>query len=238
MTELWMAITLGVAGSLHCAAMCGPLVAAVRRGALARAGDDMRATAWFGRAQGAAYHGARVTMYAAMGVVAGAMGRAAAFGGIGRGLAVASGLVLMAIAMQRISGSAAGVSRVGRAIARAMTTVRRVGQTRPLAAAALAGGLNGLLPCGLVYAALTAAISTGRPLAAATFMIGFGLATTPVLAAVWIMSRAPALPSLAARRFLAPAAVALVGLLLIARGVLPEHGAMAAHHHAQDVGRP
>jgi hypothetical protein len=51
------------------------------------------------------------------------------------------------------------------------------------------------------------------------------------------MSRAPALPSQAARRFLAPAAVALVGLLLIARGVMPEHAAMAVHHH-HDATRP
>jgi sulfite exporter TauE/SafE len=231
MTDLWMAIALGAAGSLHCAAMCGPLVATVRRGALARTVDETRATAWLGRAQGIAYHGTRVAVYGAMGLIAGAIGRVVTFGGLGRGLAVASGLVLIAMATQRISGSVAGVSRVGRAIARAMATVRRVAQTRPLAAAALAGGLNGLLPCGLVYAALTAAVSTGRPLVAATFMIGFGLATTPVLAAVWIMSRAPALPSQAARRFLAPAAVALVGLLLIARGVLPEHAAMAVHHH-------
>jgi sulfite exporter TauE/SafE len=231
MTDFWMAIALGAAGSLHCAAMCGPLVATVRRGVLARAVDETRATAWLGRAQGVAYHGTRVAVYGAMGVVAGAIGRVATFGGLGRGLAVASGLVLVAMAMQRVSGNVAGVSRVGRAIGRAMATVRRMGQTRPLAAAALAGGLNGLLPCGLVYAALTAALSTGRPLAAATFMIGFGLATTPVLAAVWIMSRAPALPIPAARRFLAPAAVALVGLLLIARGVAPEHGAMTAHHH-------
>jgi sulfite exporter TauE/SafE len=229
-----MAIALGAAGSLHCAAMCGPLVATVRRGALGRAADGTQEAAWIGRAQGVMYHGARVAMYGVMGAAAGAIGRVATFGGAGRGLAIASGLVLIAMATQRVAGPAFGGSRVGRAIARAMATVRRVARARPLSAAALAGGLNGLLPCGLVYAALTAAVSTGRPLAAATFMIAFGLATTPVLAAVWVMSRAPALPSQAARRFLAPAAVALVGLLLIARGVAPDSG---AHRH-HEVGLP
>ncbi len=231
MTDLWMAIGLGAAGSLHCAAMCGPLVTTVQRGALMPAATSARTAAGLGSVQGLAYHGTRVAIYAVLGAAAGAIGQAVTIGGLGRWLAVASGLALIAMAMQRAGGSAAGASRVGRTIAAAMTTVRRLGQTRPLAAAALAGGLNGLLPCGLVYAALTAAISTGRPLAAATFMIGFGLATTPVLTAVWIMSRALALPTPAARRLLAPAAVALVGLLLIARGVLPEHAAMAAHHH-------
>jgi sulfite exporter TauE/SafE len=233
-----MAIALGAAGSLHCAAMCGPLVVTVRRGALGRAADETQRPAWIGRAQGMAYHGARVAVYTAMGIAAGAIGQVVTFGGFGRGLAIASGLVLIAMAMPRAGGGVIGVSFVGRAIARAMAPVRRLGRTRPLIAAALAGGLNGLLPCGLVYAALTTAISTGRPLAAATFMIAFGLATTPVLAAIWILSRAPARPSQAARRFLAPAAVALVGLLLIARGVAPEHGAMAAHHHAPQVERP
>ena len=41
----------------------------------------------------------------------------------------------------------------------------------------LLGVLNGILPCGMVYAALIAAIISGTPLLSATSMLFFGLGT-------------------------------------------------------------
>lgn len=45
----------------------------------------------------------------------------------------------------------------------------------------LGGMLNGLLPCGLVYGALLASLSTGTAEGPVWFMIGFGGSTAPVL---------------------------------------------------------
>ena len=49
----------------------------------------------------------------------------------------------------------------------------------------LALGLaNGLLPCGLVYAALAVATAAGDIIHAVLFMVGFGLGTVPALLAL------------------------------------------------------
>ena len=103
------------------------------------------------------------------------------------------------------------------------------------------GALNGLLPCGLLYAALTAAAGFGNVWQSMLFMGVFAAGTTPVLAMIAmaggsITARAPHM-----MRRATPAALAIVGVLLIVRGVRPPHEAHAAgptratvtqpHHH-------
>lgn len=44
-----------------------------------------------------------------------------------------------------------------------------------------AGMLNGLIPCGMVYLALATALNTGNMSSGATFMLLFGLGTTPLM---------------------------------------------------------
>src|SRR5690606_12610000 len=45
----------------------------------------------------------------------------------------------------------------------------------------MAGMLNGLLPCGMVYLALASALSSGSLLNGAQFMVLFGLGTLPLM---------------------------------------------------------
>ena len=179
-------LLLGVSGSVHCAAMCGPLVA-VADGAAARQGGSSR---WRGRAM---YHGGRMGVYALLGAAAGASGAAIEGRGFGRGLAVAAGLALMVQACVA-AGAARGVAysgpgtaashRLAGAVSRAAGWLRRHGLARP----SVMGALNGLLPCGLVYAALIAASGIGGVSAALSLMIGFGLGTLPALLGVGMVS--------------------------------------------------
>jgi sulfite exporter TauE/SafE len=94
------------------------------------------------------------------------------------------------------------------------------------------GCANGLLPCGLLYAALATAIALGSVAKSIAFMTGFGLGTVPVLLAVTIS--ATSLPLLWRRRLrlAGPAVMIAAGTLLIARGVLP---AAPAHHHGAAI---
>jgi sulfite exporter TauE/SafE len=93
--------------------------------------------------------------------------------------------------------------------------------------------LNGLLPCGLLYAAIGAAAGLGDFRSALGFMAAFAVGTLPIFGVLACSAQAllPWLPA-GARRAV-PAALAIVGVLLIARGVAPPsaHAAMAAHHH-------
>lgn len=208
---------LGVAGSAHCAAMCGPLVmlAGARRfppGASSTAG-------WVGRAL--RYHGGRVLVYGALGALAGAAGGAAARAGFGRALAMIAGVALLVqagAALPRVSaGRLAGwlAGSVARLVAAVAAWLRRRGVQGSFAL----GALNGLLPCGLVYAAMTAAAGLGSLPQAVGFMLAFGLGTAPVLVLVGLASGAITARVPVRIRRAAPAVLAIVGLLLIVRGL-------------------
>ena len=235
-------LVLGVAGSAHCAAMCGPLALAIRaRAAGAPApGGPGRVTLF------ALYHGARIATYAAAGLLAGAAGHALAALGLGRWLAIGAGLALVigAAASLGVVRRLPPSSLIGTWLAHAARTARRVSDGHPALGALLAGALNAWLPCGMVYAALAAAAALGRSGEAALFMALFGAGTLPALAACWALADAIA-PALRRRlRFATPVALAAVGILLIARG-LPAaalahggHGIPAAPHAHVHVHTP
>ncbi len=81
------------------------------------------------------------------------------------------------------------------------------------------GGLNGILPCGLVYESLLIAGASGNPWVGALGMFTFGLATLPALVVFGVGAQ---MISLKVRKYLFWAGgvfVILIGILLILRGV-------------------
>jgi len=227
MTELLAGFLLGVAGSVHCAAMCGPLVLAFR---------PLRTP---GRV--AMYHATRVTVYAGGGLISAAVGYTSQAMGLGRILSIAAGVALLLLAVGRAGlavgpGVGAGpgpapaiANRAWRAFADLMRILQRRAADRPVIGVIAAGAANALLPCGLVYAALAAATAFGTTASAVSFMLSFGLGTVPMLAIISALARSVP-PGLRLRlRFAAPLALAALGLLLIARGTMSP--AMHVHMH-------
>jgi sulfite exporter TauE/SafE len=206
MTHLLAGMLLGLAGSLHCVGMCGPLLLFVEG---ARRSVQMRGCFF-------AHHAGRLTVYGLLGAAAGWSGDAIARAGWRNGLAIAAGLVLIAQASGWL-GRIVGVAPA-RWIGRLTAGARPLAPAHPLARSAAFGVLNGLLPCGLVYAALAAAAGLGNTAAAIMFVAGFGVGTLPVFVLLsW--SATAFLPQARGRLAkAAPIALALVGLLLIARG--------------------
>lgn len=270
MSELFAGLLLGAAGSLHCVAMCGPLLVALRQGSGAAGRPQARPALWQAMAL---HHVGRLSAYAALGAIAGLVGRGVSMAGWSRGLAIASGAALLLAAWRRARGGAidawmgtgarvrsssriasrsafdrcsnrvrGAAAAIGRWPMAAASRAAAHAQRHPRAGRLLLGAINGLLPCGLVYAALTAAIALGSVPRAAAFMVLFGIGTTPLLAALAIfVSRlsAPASPRL---RFAAPVAIALVGLLLIGRGLQSAgahaHGGAPAAERADRADAP
>ncbi|MEO8070411.1 MAG: sulfite exporter TauE/SafE family protein [Acidobacteriota bacterium] len=235
MTWAWAGLALGFVGSVHCAAMCGPFVAAVRRGVYV--GGDTGDRAWRHAAvEGALYQLSRVGTYGALGSIAGAIGQTVLVGVIGRSLAIGLGLWFLAMGSGLFAGRLVpGRGAVVRAIAPALAFVRRHRLRHPHAAAAAGGIVNGFLPCGLVYAALAAAVATGRPLDAAAFMLAFGAGTLPMMTALWTATRLAPVIAPRLHRFAVPVALSLVGLLLLGRGVLPAGAVVGQHAHQMHV---
>jgi hypothetical protein len=211
MIPLAAGLLFGVAGSVHCVSMCGPLVLLGRRSGAAFA----------------VYHASRIAVYVVLGAMAGWTGAAIDDAAWRGSVAMAAGLLLIGQALG-LGGGRVGVP-VGRwigAIARRLGAMPRV-MGRPLARAASLGMVNGLLPCGLLYAGLIAAAGLGSVPAATGFMAGFGVGAVPALGALAYSAQFAWPKTSVLLRRAAPIALAIVGLMLILRGLPQPWG-----HHA------
>lgn len=206
--EWGLAIALGLVGSLHCAAMCGPLMLALPVPARGAGGFIA------GRV---VYQAGRVTTYCLLGLAAGLAGQAVSLAGFQRWLSISLGVAVLLgfLLSKRLAVSATVVRLVGR-LKQAMSAQLRERSHRSLA---LLGMLNGLLPCGLVYVALAGAVAVGGLAEAVIYMALFGLGTTPAMLAIGLSGKMfPPAWRFKLRRAM-PAGVFLVAGLLILRGM-------------------
>lgn len=211
------ALAAGLAGSLHCALMCGPLAAAARPHG-APAGRPL-----------VAWHLGRTAAYAAVGAALGLAGQ-----GIASALAervqpvlpwlMAAGLAASAFELGRRLPSVPALSAVARRIAGLGARLGATGRAFALGAA------TPLLPCGLLWGIFLAAVGAGTPLGGSLVMVGFGVGSTPGLAAVqagtaW-SGRYPRVETVLRRAIPLLAAALLVWRALM---VPAAHGAPACH---------
>ncbi|MFN7750541.1 MAG: sulfite exporter TauE/SafE family protein [Cyclobacteriaceae bacterium] len=204
----YTAAILGLAGSLHCAGMCSPLMLAVAR---------VQPFAF----TKVVYNSGRVLVYALLGALAASAGSVFNLAAYQQVISLALGLGLLLIAVgwwRKIQ--VPGVS----AAARWLTVLIK----RPFAhflsrksyaATFVLGMLNGLLPCGLTLMALTYTFVLPGAREGVFFMILFGLGTWPVMVGLtalfgrfanrlgWVRSHALAI------------ALSLSAILLISRGI-------------------
>lgn len=172
-------LTLGLVGGFaHCVGMCSPFVLFVSRryGPPEGTRSALASHIW--------YSGGRIAMYAALGAVAGAMGRVVEVAGTSFGLpriaAALAGAVLVVWALASLLDlrawyRARGVSFVPLAHLSGSTARRMMGH--PLTF----GLFLGLLPCGLLYSALVGAVARGNAVDGAVALAVFGLGTAPAL---------------------------------------------------------
>lgn len=184
-TVIASAFVAGLAGGAHCAAMCGGLVGA----ACGRHAGGASRSAWWGRAL--AYNAGRIASYTAAGALAGGLG-AAGLSLRGTPLTQQALLATMSLSLVLFALYLAGVAPFVRAIESAGAVLWRRIQPHsrrflPADSMPRAFGLGvvwGWLPCGMVYAALIAALATAEPLHGALVMAAFGLGTLPNLLAI------------------------------------------------------
>jgi sulfite exporter TauE/SafE len=202
---LLTAFILGLAGSLHCAGMCGPLalmLPVVGKGSAAFAVSRC------------VYNLGRVATYCVLGAMAGVFGEALAFAGFQRWLSLLAGFFLLAgLLFTRFSGTQFGVGLVAWIKSAFGSLLRKRSYSGLLAL----GAANGLLPCGLVYVAATAAATTAQVREAAEYMFAFGIGTLPMMLAIPLAGRS--LNSRFNFQRVVPLSIALVAVILIFRGL-------------------
>ena len=206
--DFGIALALGLLGSLHCAAMCGPLM-------LTLPVPPGGPTSFIvGRS---VYQLGRVTTYCLLGLIAGLVGQSIFLAGLQRTLSIGLGLAILFgfLIAKKVSLSAPIVRLVG-VLKTAMAAQLRQRSFRSLA---LLGMLNGLLPCGLVYVAVAGAVARGNLFSGVLFMLIFGLGTLPMMLGIGLSGRIfPSTWRMKMRRAI-PAGVFLLAGLLILRGL-------------------
>lgn len=211
--------------SAHCVGMCGGFVLALDRGGrrfLPRVAVQLA----FLAGKACTY----VLLGAIVGIAGGAIVRSGALGAAQAALAAVTGILMIWAGLQ-IAGIVRElpVSRFfgpGSAYGRA---VRAVGNARGAAAPFAMGSLAGLLPCPLVYAFLSAALSTGGVFEAMGTMAVLGAASAPALLSVVVLGAT--LSPLARARLvrIGGLVVVLLGVVTLLRGIAPQW--LDAHLH-------
>jgi len=172
MEFVWAALVLGLAGSLHCIGMCGPLVTAVHA---AHGKTDW----WYKKAL---YHFGRISVYALLGLITGSVGQAFVALGFQQWVAIGAGVFMMLFLAWP-----AGMNGLKRGpfkwVAWLKSRFASLIQKKNAGTQLTLGALNGLLPCGLVYVALAASMALTDAWKGAAFMALFGLGTIPSLLA-------------------------------------------------------
>lgn len=210
MLMLFTAFVMGAVGSLHCIGMCGPLALSL----------PVVAPQPFARfLYTLLYNLGRVVTYAAMGAVFGIIGLSFAIAGFQQVLSIGLGVaILLYIAWPGKWLFLKGSGFMQKHFTNLRARLAALFQQKNYQSLFFIGLLNGLLPCGLLYLALAAAVSTGSSLKSSFFMAAFGLGTLPLM---WTLSFFGSLAGNSTRKKLKliyPYMMAFVACLLIMRG--------------------
>jgi sulfite exporter TauE/SafE len=218
---LLAAVVLGFAGSLHCAGMCSPL---------AFAALSNSRSAWLHRVL---YNFGRILTYCVLGAAVSAAG------------------VLLSVTLQYVISIVLGVALLFLGITgnnfkapvlaplRALTSFLKTQfsgflQDKKHSSIFAMGVLNGLLPCGLTFLALTSCIALQSSIEGFVFMAAFGAGTLPVM-----LGFVSILPLLTRRLNFSAARLSSImliaaGCLLIVRVFLVDPG---SHQPVQEAGQ-
>jgi sulfite exporter TauE/SafE len=177
---LTSALLLGAFGSVHCLGMCGGIAGAFGQTTATGSGRTVLPRM-------SLYSFGRITSYSIAGAIVGLLGEAfTALTGLTVFLRLLTGLLILACGLHVVGAwnGLAAIERVGMRFWRRLAPhAKRIGRPDRGWKIFALGLLWGWLPCGLVYAALLGAASTGSAPVGAAFMAAFGLGTLPALLA-------------------------------------------------------
>jgi len=212
-----MAFATGLLGGFgHCVGMCGPIV-----GSLALATGPLGARrSMVGQL---AYHGGRITTYAALGAAMGLTGSfvnvAGRLAGVQQVVGVAAGVLMILVGLGAVGLSAALKRLEARASARVVTLVRGVLEGGGPGRLYPTGLALGILPCGLSWTIFLGAAGTGSPIEGLLLALAFGLGTVPALLLVGAAGTVLGARARGLLYRLGGVLVAVLGGMLVARGL-------------------
>ncbi len=206
------AIILGFTTSFHCIGMCGPI-------ALSLGLSKKQATNYY--LQNILYQLGRVFTYTIMGLLLGLLGKSFQLIGFQSYLSIFSGIVLMTMAFFSFGGKdfASKIKPISKILLKIKMKLGKYLQKTDVVSRFTTGVLNGFLPCGMVYAALTAALAANGVVQSALFMMFFGLGTIPFMFAIVLLGDVINLSFRNRVMKIVPIFIFLMGFFFVLRGL-------------------
>lgn len=163
---------MGFFGSIHCAVMCGPLLIAIQ---------GNQGVSWIQTVNKLLYQSGRILTYGAIGCIVGMIGTLTVVQGGQQMLSIVTGAILLALGLFYMLGKKSkGLAQVQTKAVQPFVKLMSRWLYRP-GGSFVAGVLNGILPCGMVYMALASAMNADGMWNSLLFMVLFGLGTLPLM---------------------------------------------------------
>jgi uncharacterized protein len=237
--EVGIMLSLGLISSLHCAQMCGPIVVTYSLASIQ--GGATAPSRWASLPGHLAYNAGRILTYAVLGAAAGVLGQSMTWmgrlAGFSHTASLVGGVALIVggIAMMGWLPKLAALGQSSAAVTSRFLRPLRELLTSPKLSRRFSLGLAlGLLPCGLIYAALVKSLAAGSALGGALSMLAFGLGTAVSLLAIGVLSTSFRGRLMRWSSQIAAVAVIVMGVVLLWRASMPaifSAGGCALHGH-------
>jgi sulfite exporter TauE/SafE len=209
---LYSAILLGLVSSLHCMGMCGPIALMLP---FAQSNPEKKAL------QLMAYHVGRIASYATIGLIFGAIGRGFYLAGFQQRLSIFAGIsiIIMTLLPEKAVAKYNFSRPIFKVVSAIKTTLGSQFKKQSFRAIFTIGLLNGLLPCGMVYAALFGALAMQDVGLGSLYMALFGIGTIPLMSVIVYAQRFVTLSVRSTIQKVIPYAMAVIGILFVMRGM-------------------
>ncbi|MFM7090463.1 MAG: sulfite exporter TauE/SafE family protein [Bacteroidota bacterium] len=208
------AFLIGLAGSVHCVGMCGPLALAIPG-----ASKDKGFTFFL---RTIAYQISRISGYGVLGLIVGFFSQGMQFTGVQPYFSLLSGILLLFLGFFGIIPEVNAFSKypiiqhfqvkINRIIGTVMTNEH-------FSTPFVLGFLNAMLPCGMIYIALGTGLSSGNMSEAALYLISFGLGTLPLMFLVSLSGQFLSLQMRRSWQKTIPIIFMISGIILIYKGM-------------------
>jgi uncharacterized protein len=202
---------LGVISSFHCIGMCGPLALSLPMAHYSTSQKVMGILL---------YNLGRVVTYSFLGILFGFLGRQIFIAGYQQVFSIATGsLVLLFFILSCLHKKVRRVRIIDKFYLQVQLLVARFLRVNNPAGFFFTGMANGLLPCGMVYLAITGSMASANVWYGAEFMAAFGFGTVPALLGSSFTGFIISIQSRNMIRRLTPYAFLVMSVLLILRGL-------------------
>ena len=205
------AFIMGFAGSLHCVGMCGPLALSLP---VSHKDDLSRISG------GLIYNSGRILSYTSMGLIFGSFGNLIIAAKWQSSLSIVLGIIILLYLLfpkKYFHFSTATI--LSKPFMLLRQQLGKLFQSKKLSSLLFIGVLNGFLPCGLVYLALTSAVISASTMNGGMFMLFFGLGTFPMMFATVFLGNYLNQSLRQKMHKAVPALLFLMAVLLILRGM-------------------